>query len=231
MNLTPLLLALAAQTPAPDAGALLKTLRAAQLDARQRAFRKEPVDLPAVEADVKAKAVAALTGLDPAKLPLADSDDWSALYRLAGRIDDADALAEKALNYHAVRAWEQQTTLLSAYIERGDKAKILDALAYAQGTSVPMIGQLGEAVVYGLTGKYGEKDPAFVLQAYDILLRRFDLKRPMAPTSSPGPGSRSPTSARTATPSSTRPAARPRPSRTSSGSRPSSRATGAPRTR
>ena len=122
-----------------------------------------------------------------------------------------------------MKARTQPQSLLSAYIEAGDKAKVLEALAYVQGTNVPMIGQLGEAVIYALTPKFGKKGSAFVLLAYDTLLRRFDLKRPMADDQLAW--------TRTATPCSARRAVRPRRWPTSSGSTRLSPATSAPRAR
>ena len=183
MNLPALLLIapfVQAGTPLPDPGALVETLRNVRFEAQARARRHEAVDLDAVDADVKARAGAAVAGLDPAKLPAARADDWSALYRLAGRDGEATRLAESSIRYHAEKAWAQQAALLPEYLKTGDKARILETLDFANATDVRMIGQLGEFVVYGLAPKYGDADPAFVLHAYDLLLRRVDPTRPMS---------------------------------------------------
>lgn len=182
MTLTPLLLALALQTggaapqtPPVDPAAVLRTIS----DSR-RAAGADKTAQDAATADAKTKAVAAIAGVDPAKVPAAQAESWAELFRLADHPDEATTLGERALEFHSMRAWEQQQRLISTYIAKGDKEKILHSLAYAQGTSVPMLGQLGEAVVFGVSAKWGETDPAFVLRAYDTILARFDLARPMA---------------------------------------------------
>ncbi len=181
MNLPTLLLAaLALQTPKAAPSDLVKTLRATQYEAQTKARKGESVDLAAVEAEVKAKATEAIAGLDLTKIAPDQAEDWSELYRLAGREDDALKLSETSIQFHAVRAWQQQSALLPTYLKRGDKAKILETLNFALGTDIRMLGQLGEFVVYGLAAKYGESDPAFVLHSYDLLLQRVDLTRPMS---------------------------------------------------
>ncbi len=171
----PLTLLAALVLQLPDAGAILRSLN----EARQAGYAKGRAEGEAASAEARSKAAAAVAGVDVKAIPEAQADDWAELFRLAGKGEAATTLGEKAVAYHAMRAWTQQQSLLSGYIERGDKAKVLETLAYVQATSVPMIGQLGEAVIYGLTPRYGESDPKFVLQAYDTLLRRFDLGRPM----------------------------------------------------
>ncbi|RYG71300.1 hypothetical protein EON77_13015, partial [bacterium] len=182
--ITPLLLALTIaqgapapvtpQAPLPDAGSIVREIGRTVSGARG----KDAAALAAAQAEAKTKATAAIAGVDVAKIPDAQAEDWAELYRLADRPDEATTLGERALNFHAMAAWNQQQRLLTTYIARGDKAKILETLAYAQGTSVPMLGQLGEAVIFGVTAKWGDSDPAFVLRAYDTLLARFDLDRP-----------------------------------------------------
>jgi len=181
MNLPTLLLAaFALQTPTTDPAALVKTLRTAQYEAQAKARKGEAVDLAAVETEVKTKATAAIAGVDFTKIAPDQAEDWSELYRFAGREDDALKLSETSIQFHAVKAWQQQSALLPAYLKRGDKPKILETLNFALGTDIRMVGQLGEFVVYGLAAKYGESDPAFVLHAYDLLLQRVDLARPMS---------------------------------------------------
>lgn len=179
MNLPALLLA-ALSFQASDPAALVKTLRATQYEAQAKARKGESVDLAAVEAEVKGKAGEAVKGVDLTKIAPDQADTWSELYRLAGRDDEALKLSEASIQFHAVKAWQQQAALLPEYAKRGDKGKILETLNFALGTDIRMVGQLGEFVVYGLTPKFLDSDPTFVLHAYDLLLSRVDLKRPMS---------------------------------------------------
>ncbi len=180
MSLTLLAAALAVLAPqSTDPGATLRSLRSEQRDVRSLS-QNDKAAIDAMEADVRSKAIQAVSGLDASKLPAEQADDWSELYRLAGRDDDANGLAESSVRYHAMKAWSQQTALLPVYLKRGDKARILDTLDFALGTDIRMIGQLGEFVVYGLAPKYTDSDPAFVLHAYDLLIRRVDPTRPMS---------------------------------------------------
>lgn len=84
-----------AQTPAKDALKSIQDLRVAKFN-ESRTSGKQP-DFAALDKEVKAKAEAAIKGIEVGKVDAADAYDWAQLFSLAGRHKEVCELGHKYL--------------------------------------------------------------------------------------------------------------------------------------
>jgi thiol-disulfide isomerase/thioredoxin len=168
----------AAQTSDPDA--ILKSFDALRSAAFAKAKEEsKPFDSAATERELSEKAREAIAGIDVAKVAGQDAYAWSKLFRLAGKKDESIALAEKAAHFNGMVAWQAQSELLQSYLELDQYDKVLRTLDFMSFADTTMLGQAGEWVAFALAPKVQETNPQLALDAFDLLLRRVDLKRPM----------------------------------------------------
>lgn len=162
----------------PDVKVISEPIIKLRMDGFAKQRRHGTVDWPAINAEMKRLAIKALQGVDPKQITPETASEWSELYQISGQEETAIQLSEQSIQYFGYKAWSAQYNLLGRYVERGDKAKILDTLDNLVATDVRMTGQVGETIRFEIGPKYTATDPQFVLHCYDALLNRVDLNRP-----------------------------------------------------
>lgn len=160
-----------AQTKDPEQ--TLKSLNESQRTAISQAGATQE----SVQKTLAEQASKALEGVDVAKIQPQDAYAYAQIYRMAGRSEEAAKLYNVAINFNQMRAWEIQHLQLQDLLAKGDYDGILKTLDFATAGSIPMLGQFGEFVMYGLTPKLIDRNPQLLLDAWDLLLRRVDHKR------------------------------------------------------
>jgi thiol-disulfide isomerase/thioredoxin len=84
-----------AQTPAKDVLKAINQYRSQEIAVARKA--RKPADMPAIQAEMKARAEAAIKGIELGKVEAKDALDWAQLFQLAGRHKEVCDLTRKYL--------------------------------------------------------------------------------------------------------------------------------------
>lgn len=128
------------------------------------------------------EAKKAVAGIDPTTVAPKDAYAWMQIFGIAGLTKEAGELSSKASQFATMRAWEAQQIELEYLLTQGQTDKVMEKLDFVCAGSIPMLGQIGEWVKYRFAPAVQAKNPQLALDAFDLILRRVDLKRPKSKT-------------------------------------------------